>query len=202
MRKMHRKVVLVTTTLSILLLCTSCSNNKTPKDVDLEEAVATTDSTSTPDEAYYYSKLTEVRSNFEGIYSSQALGEDTLLIEEAEIDAETSMGASIKRFLNKAGEPLRYIITYYGETGQRQIDYYIDDFGLFVSEINVYYASKSINAEYMDPLYTEVENYCLKDGNVYEMINDRVIKSDKVFNYTEVQQLDDLYNTGEIEDIN
>ena len=109
--------------------------------------------------------------DFVDLYTSNAL-EDTenqLIIEEREFLADNGNSADIIKYSDLSGNCLRYELHYYGETGNRTVNYYMCEDFYWINDQRNHYSSWIYHPEYSNVLYSEVANWIVMYGTVYSM---------------------------------
>ena len=120
-------------------------------------------------------EIEEYRSEFIESYTSNALSDEfpdvepEMIIKEHDFPSDNSEGASITVYSRLSGKHLRYELHYYGETGNSVINYYLCKNFVWVSRQNNYYSSQTLSAEYLDVLYSTMENWIITDEAAYIM---------------------------------
>lgn len=115
--------------------------------------------------------LSTYLQDFVDLYTSNAL-EDTenqLIIEEREFLADNGNSADIIKYSDLLGNCLRYELHYYGETGNRTVNYYLCEDFYWVNDRRNHYSSWIYHPEYSNVLYSEVANWIVMYGTVYSM---------------------------------
>lgn len=119
-------------------------------------------------------EITEYRGHFIELYTSNA-SEDTeseMIIEEHDFPSNNTEGASLTVYSALSGKHLRYKLHYYGETGDKIINYYLCNNFVWVNRQNNYYSSWTLSAEYSDILYSTINNWIITDDAAYIMHDD------------------------------
>lgn len=111
--------------------------------------------------------------SFIQLYTSAALGDEdveaAMVVGEKTFSANDGHEAIVVKYSDASGNPLRYELHYYGETGDRTVNYYLCEGFCWVSDQTNYYSSWVFDPEYQNVLYSEVENWILMDETAYIM---------------------------------
>lgn len=116
-------------------------------------------------------EIDEYIKRFMGLYTSNALEdmESQLMIEEGEFSSQNENGATIIKYSDLSGNTLRYELHYYGETGNRTVNYYLCENFYWISSQMNYYSSQIFKPDYLNVLYSEMDNWIVMGETVYVM---------------------------------
>lgn len=117
------------------------------------------------------SEIEEYIQRFVSLYTSNALEDtqDQMIIEERGFFADNESKVNIIKYSDLSGNCLRYELHYYGETGNRTVNYYLCENFYWISDQKNYYSSWHLNPEYLNILYSEVDNWIVINEKTYHM---------------------------------
>lgn len=109
--------------------------------------------------------------SFTALYTNNTLDDTapTMVIEEQNFPSNNDNGACLTIYSDLSGKHLRYKLTYYGETGNQVINYYLCENFVWISRQSNYYSSWILTDGYSDILYSEIDNWIVMDETVYIM---------------------------------
>lgn len=135
-----------------------------------------------------YLEAEEKISNFMGRFISLGTGnyddiQSCIITEETDAMGQSAEGGGVVRYMTDEGENLRYSVTFYGETGRREHNYYIIDEGCayYTSLTMDYYCRDWQQEQYGDILKYSLEEYWLDNDEYYliDRINSTLVPCEK-----------------------
>lgn len=112
-------------------------------------------------------------ATFIQLYTSTVIEDEdieaALVIEERKFSADNGNEVTIIKYSDLSGASLRYELHYYGETGNRTVNYYLCENFYWISNQMNYYSSWVLDPDNNNILYSQVDHWIVMDETVYSM---------------------------------